>query len=257
MKKILTAVFLFFLAISLSSCARAPVRPVMTTPVPSTTPGLRNVILPPSAPAGRCDIVHVVAPGETVWRISKMYDVEIKDIVRANNLKDQNSLEMGQRLSVPRACPVKPVITLYPSNKWKYIIIHHSATDAGGALQFHKGHTQKGWQSLGYDFVIDNGTSGKGDGQIETSPRWLKQQDGAHCKAAGMNSKAIGICLVGNFNKDSVSKKQMDSLVSLVRQLKQYYNISRKNILGHGQVEGAQTECPGKNFPWKTFWSAL
>ena len=174
-----------------------------------------------------------------------------------NRLADNKQVEMGQRLKIPNACPVKPVISLYPSKKWKYIIIHHSATDVGGALQFHKGHTKRGWKGLGYNFVIDNGTSGKKDGQIETSLRWLKQQDGAHCKASGMNRKAIGICLVGNFSKEQVSQKQLDSLVYLINQLRKYYKIPLKNIMGHGFVPGARTECPGKKFPWKTLWSRL
>jgi N-acetylmuramoyl-L-alanine amidase len=66
-----------------------------------------------------------------------------------------------------------------------------------------------------------------------------------------MNSKGIGICLVGNFNNEYVSPKQLDSLVYLITTLRHYYDIPKKNILGHKQVPGAQTECPGKNFPWK------
>ena len=102
---------------------------------------------------------------------------------------------------------------------------------------------------MGYDFLIDNGTEGKQDGQIETSSRWIKQEDGAHCKADDMNCRGIGICLVGNFNKERVTQKQLDSLVYLVRILRNYYKIPVANILGHGQVSGAKTECPGKALP--------
>ncbi|MCP4650830.1 MAG: LysM peptidoglycan-binding domain-containing protein [PVC group bacterium] len=260
MKKIFSFTFLLLLSLILSSCVSTATQPPVTsTPVPKSVyrPPSPKLVTPPNITSVRKNITHVVAPGETVWRISKMYDVQIKDIVRANSLKNERELEMGQRLRIPGACPVKPIISLYPSKKWKYIIIHHSATGEGGALQFHRGHTSKGWDSLGYHFVIDNGTSSKCDGQIETSPRWLKQQNGAHCKAASMNHKAIGICLVGNFSKERVTKKQMESLLYLVNQLKKYYKIPRRNIIGHGKVKGATTECPGKKFPWKTFWSNL
>ena len=55
-------------------------------------------------------------------------------------------------------------------NKWLYIVIHHSATPAGSAAQFDRSHRQKGWDELGYHFVIGNGT-GSRDGQIEVGPR--------------------------------------------------------------------------------------
>ena len=85
------------------------------------------------------------------------------------------------------------------------------------------------------------------------TPRWLKQEDGAHCKASDMNTKGIGISLVGNFNDHGVSKAQMDSLVELVNKLRKYYKIPVSNIMGHKDVEGSNTECPGKNFPWAEF----
>ncbi|MCM8813187.1 MAG: N-acetylmuramoyl-L-alanine amidase [Candidatus Omnitrophica bacterium] len=222
----------------LNSCARAPVKP-------------------PSPPAGgvlRQDIIHRVAPGETAWRISKMYAVPIEDIVRANQLRSAEDLKMGQRLKIPGAAPSCPVVNLYPSAQWKYIVIHHSATDAGDALAFHQGHKKRGFdQGLGYHFVISNGSGEKPDGHIEMSPRWIKQQDGAHCKAGGMNHKGIGICLVGNFNHERVTEQQMESLIYLVRRLSGYYKIPPRQIIGHCQVPGAQTECPGRNFPWQEF----
>jgi len=233
----------------LSSCAIAPVKPP-TYPTKEISPQLAGPIL-------RQDIFHTVSPGETLWRISKMYDVSIEDILRANNLTKSRELEMGQKLIIPQAAPIKPVIPLYRSNKWKYIIIHHSATDEGNALDFNELHKRRGWEGIGYDFVIDNGTNGKIDGQIEATPRWIKQEDGAHCRASDMNSKGIGICLVGNFSKDRVSEKQMASLVYLADVLRKYYKIPQYRIVGHGQVRGARTECPGKYFPWGDFRNRL
>lgn len=238
------------MSIILTSCATAPVKP----PIIPT----REIYPEITAPISRQDIHHVVAPGETLWRLSKMYDVSIEDIVRINDLRSRTELEIGQRLLIPNAAPIRPVVPLYRSSKWKYIIIHHSATDEGSAMYFNTVHHIRGfWKGLGYHFVIDNGTKGKLDGQIEVAPRWLKQQDGSHCKAAGMNRKGIGICLVGNFSKETVTEEQMKSLVYLVNLLRDYYNIPVENILGHGQVSGARTECPGKGFPWKEFYKRI
>jgi len=207
----------------------------------------------------RKGIYHSVAPGETVWRIARMYGVKMDDIRKANCIRDVRDLDIGRRLYIPEAAPRKNVITLYPSNKWDYIIIHHSATDFGSSADFNKAHLKRGWNGVGYHFIIDNGTSGKDDGQIETSPRWIKQIDGAHCKANDMNEKGIGVCLVGNFSEtdSAISKKQMDSLIYLVNKLRGYYDIPKSNIMGHGDVSGARTECPGKRFPWRKFWKYL
>ncbi len=245
MRNLFFSGFCIVISFIVSSCSSVPGRHALQLPRESY-PGSTGPVL-------RRDVVHALAPGETLWRLSKMYDVEMDDIIRANDLKDPRDLEMGQRILVPRAAPIRPVIALFPSDKWKYIIIHHSATDEGNALDFNALHKRKGWDGVGYDFVIDNGTNGKEDGQIEVSPRWIKQKTGAHCLASNMNSKGIGICLVGNFSKERVSQKQMSSLVYLVNILKKYYKIPRGHIMGHGQVPEAKTECPGKYFPWKEF----
>lgn len=240
----------------LSSCARAPVRDIMpsaTYPLPTLPERVAT-----SPEAMRSDVIHEVAPGETVWRIGQMYDVSIKDIATINNLADITKLEKGQKLLIPNAASLRSVIPLYPTNMWGYIIIHHSATDVGNALTFDYVHSKKRkWSGLGYHFVIDNGTSDKKDGHIEVSPRWLHQDYGAHCKADGMNYKGIGICLVGNFDNEYVSSAQMESLMYLVNILKKYYNIPDSHIMGHGQVPGAVTDCPGKNFPWEEFRSRI
>lgn len=248
MKKIVF-VFNIFLLVALSSCVGLPVRHTHTIEPYPTVP--QKIIGAPEIL--RHDIYHEVAPGETVWRISKMYQVEIENIVKANSLKDAAVLEKGQRLFVPNAAPLRSVIPLDPSRKWDYIIIHHSATDVGNALNFDNAHKKRRWKGLGYHFVIDNGSSGKLDGQIEVSPRWIHQEDGAHCKANGMNYKGIGVCLVGNFSEDRVTPKQMEALIFLVNELKKYYHIPHFHILGHGQVKGATTECPGTKFPWSEF----
>ena len=237
-----------FIITFLSSCAtRAPRTPDQYVIYESPS----GSVLP------RADLYHSVAPGETLWRIAKMYDVDIDTIKSVNRIHDVHDIEIGTRLRIPDAKQRKHVITLYPNRRWKYIIIHHSATDEGNSERFNKAHLNRGWKGVGYHFIIDNGTCGKDDGQIETSPRWLKQERGAHCKADGMNEKGIGICLVGNFSEERVSRRQMDSLVYLTDKLKRYYRIPDKNILGHGQVHGANTECPGTKFPWKTFRARL
>ncbi len=232
----------------------ATVPPAMTaakTPLPAAVPQV------PPAPV-RSDAKHVVAPGETLGMLGDMYDVPAAAIAAANHLKKKAVLRPGVTLLIPQASPFRSVITLFHNKKWKYIIIHHSATARGDSLAFNGAHLQRGFKGgVGYDFVIDNGTLGKEDGEIEATPRWLKQQDGRHCKASQMNHKAIGICLVGNLNQEKVTERQMASLVYLVNTLRHYYKIPVKKIMGHGQVPGADTDCPGKKFPWDRFFKGL
>ena len=231
----------------LSSCAT--VRPPSVTRLPQTQ------VISPVLP--RNNITHIVVSGETLWRISRMYNVPTGDIMRANNLSSTSKLRLGQQLIIPFTLLSKPAIPLYSCRNWSYIIVHHSATEEGDACEFDRLHRRKGWECIGYDFVIDNGTRGKADGEIEISPRWTKQENGAHCHAADMNSKGIGICLVGNFSKERISEREMSSLIYLVNILRKNYNIPLNHIMGHGQVPGARTECPGKYFSWSEFQTRL
>ncbi len=249
-KKLWTFLACCLMAVGLSSCRAGHV---------AALPGQTfTCAFPAAIPVGvRQGVYHSVAPGETVWRIARMYEVDADIIKEINNIKDVTDLEIGKRLYIPDAARRKDVITLYPGRKWEYMIIHHSATGRGNSSEFNRAHLKRGWKGVGYHFIIDNGTCGKDDGQIETTPRWIKQADGAHCKAGGMNSKGIGICLVGNFSRDKVSPRQMDSLVYLVNRLRKFYRIPKKNIMGHGRVPGARTECPGATFPWKRFRARL
>ena len=68
-----------------------------------------------------------------------------------------------------------------------------------------------------------------------------------------MNRRGIGIAIVGNYSDEKPSQKQLDTLVYTVNVLKKYYNIPTRNIMGHKDVPGAQTECPGNSFPWQEF----
>jgi N-acetyl-anhydromuramyl-L-alanine amidase AmpD len=246
MKRLFYYIFLILASVYLTACSSVPTRTVAMPPLPGSIPG------------PRMDTIHTVGPGETLWRIGKMYDVSVDDLIKSNALSNPQDLRMGQQIKVPNAAQLKPVVTLYPSDKWKYIIIHHSATEDGSALQFHRWHLNKGWdKGVGYHFVVDRDQSSKQDGEIESTPRWIKQEDGAHCKANDMNTRAIGICLVGNFDDENVSRKQMESLVFLVNKLRKYYKIPLSHIMGHGEVTGASTHCPGRNFPWKEFLDKL
>jgi hypothetical protein len=133
-----------------------------------------------------------------------------------------------------------------PLRSWQAIVIHHSATPAGGAVRFDREHREKGWDELGYDFVIGNGTD-TGDGQVEVGSRWVKQKIGAHAKTPDnwYNEHGIGICLVGNFDGDRPTAAQMRSVARLVSYLMKTYHIPADRVIGHGDTK--PTDCPGRH----------
>ena len=134
------------------------------------------------------------------------------------------------------------------SNGWKWIVIHHSATPGGGAAAFDKMHKSKGWDELGYHFVIGNGSDTR-DGQVEVGPRWPRQKWGAHAKTPDnrYNDFGIGVCLVGNFDMTRPTGEQMKSLSRLVAFLMKTYNIPANRVVGHSDT-GRATDCPGRLF---------
>lgn len=202
-------------------------------------------------------IYHIVGSGQTLYRISKAYNVDIKEIMRLNNIKDPNQIGIGERLFIPGAKmplliePYRPpapepidkiVGPRHYRVKWKYITLHHSATNEGNAETFDRDHRRRGIGGLFYHFVIGNGTDSR-DGEVEVGWRWRKQIEVER-------PKDIQICLVGNFNRQDVTREQFNSLVKLIKILTQQYNISVSHIRRHKDLRGAITECPGYKFPF-------
>jgi len=134
--------------------------------------------------------------------------------------------------------------------QWKYILIHHSGTREGSEAAFDRYHREhNGWRGVGYDFVIGNG-HGSPDGLVEVTFRWEKQLIGAHAGIDHYNQHAIGICVVGDLERDELTPRQLQALVGLINYLQQRCRIPTANILGHRHVRPGGTDCPGKNFPW-------
>jgi murein DD-endopeptidase MepM/ murein hydrolase activator NlpD len=57
--------------------------------------------------------VHVVQPGENLYRIALHYGVSVEDIARANGIRDEGQLEVGTKLTIPnprRGAASQPLI---------------------------------------------------------------------------------------------------------------------------------------------------
>ena len=64
----------------------------------ATTPYVKPVLTPPGIPG----VYHRVEKGQTLWRISKMYNVELEEIVGINHISDATAIEVGQLIFIPR-----------------------------------------------------------------------------------------------------------------------------------------------------------
>ena len=142
------------------------------------------------------------------------------------------------------------------SRRWRYIVVHNSGTRQGNAKAFDYYHryVRKMPNGLAYHFVIGNGTS-TGDGQIEIGDRWRRQINGGHVHSDYLNNIALGICLVGDFNRDVPTRNQLAACEELVRYLRQRVGkIDRKwaIVLPHRAINPPRwpTDCPGDRFPY-------
>ena len=112
----------------------------------------------------------------------------------------------------------------------KGIVIHHSASGDVSANEIDRWHRQKGWDQVGYHFVI------RKNGSIE--PGRSFEVAGAHKR--GKNSTHLGVCLTGDFTKHKPSKQQLSALMHLVEGLINRFDI--QEVIGH------HDNCPGPNF---------
>ena len=212
--------------------------------------------------------LHVVKKGETLYGLSRRYEVEVADLARANGLTTKTKIKIGQKIYIPEG---KPSITDLPyslrrdlnrprvrSRRWKYIVVHHSATSSGtlkGMDEYHSKvrHMENG---LAYHFVIGNG-KGMPDGEIGIGHRWEEQLHGGHLSSEGLNEVSLGICLVGNFEKAKPTAAQMESLASLTHYLIHRCSLSVSAVQTHQQINTVYTRCPGRHFPSRDLLARL
>ena len=123
--------------------------------------------------------------------------------------------------------------------KIRYIVVHCSDTPNDrdvDAATIHEWHKERGFDGIGYHFVI------RRDGTIENGrPIYWK---GAHAKKVNHNS--IGICLVG---RDVFTTEQLASLELEIR--RQLADRPHLRVKGHYQFDDHKT-CP--NFDAEQWW---
>ena len=129
--------------------------------------------------------------------------------------------------------------------KTELIVVHCAATKPSmdiGASEIKKWHVDdNGWDDIGYHYIIKRG------GLVEVGRPEAFQ--GAHAPA--VNSKSIGICLVGGMSEDGDAEnnftiEQFLSLKDLIKRLLMT-NSNIQEIVGHYDIQDNKPNCPGFN----------
>ena len=129
--------------------------------------------------------------------------------------------------------------------KTEMIVVHCAATKPSmdiGFKEIRKWHVEdNGWDDVGYHYII------RRDGTQEVGRPEAFQ--GAHAPA--VNSKSIGVCLVGGMAEDegpenNFTLEQFLTLKDLIKKLKMT-NPNIVEIVVHGDIQDNKPNCPGFN----------
>lgn len=138
--------------------------------------------------------------------------------------------------------------------KWDRIMIHHSLTKDGSVVDWEairKYHVEtEHWLDIGYHIGVEKMQNG-----LQAVLGRPLTMDGAHCKEQSMNSKAIGVCVMGNFDLAPPPAETLDFLVRLV--IKPFMQLlGIKEIVFHRDY-ATYKSCPGKLFTKEMILSRL
>jgi len=216
-------------------------------------------------PAKTDTITYTIRKGDTLSTIAKKYKTTAAAIAKANGIKNPKTIQPGQKLKItkgtvgekPKAKPSAIAGSTLKAinrprirrNRWKHIVVHHSADSNNsirGMEHYHR-RVRRMENGLAYHFVIGNGVKTT-DGKIYVGDRWKRQIRGGHLASSALNEVAIGICLVGNFEKTLPTAKQRTSLKALVSHLRKRTGVPFSQVRTHRHINPKPTICPGRRF---------
>lgn len=110
------------------------------------------------------------------------------------------------------------------------VVLHHRAGN-GDIESIHAQHLKNGWAGIGYHFYI------RKDGTVYEGRPILYV--GSHCK--GNNSCSIGVCLEGDFRKESPTLEQLKAVKVVYEMVRKVYENIYK-MVNHRDL--FKTSCP-------------
>lgn len=117
----------------------------------------------------------------------------------------------------------------------EYFVVHTAAYSGRNCDRdmIDRWHRQKGWNGIGYHFVIIND-------KHDTLPDGTLQKGrpihrtGAHVK--GINIRSLGICCVGHGDRKSFTRAQRETLFELLSDLMDRFEVPIDRVIGHREV---------------------
>lgn len=135
------------------------------------------------------------------------------------------------------------------ANYPEFVIVHHTATAKDNTLfiTIKNAHIGYGWEDIGYHKWV----SGALDGDGILIPGRKENKVGAHTDSNKMNYRSIGAVVCGDFHSTGLNETptaaQLATLQQLLDDIRKQRHIPKENVLGHTEVPGSATNCPGDN----------
>lgn len=128
-----------------------------------------------------------------------------------------------------------------PRKHTNFIVIHHSGSPtikeyfgAPSIAAIQNFHFKRGWSDIGYHYLISP------DGK--TFEGRAEDVSGAQCK--GHNHESIGICVIGNYQTEEITRDSWAALNNLIQDiLRRHPQLKQGDIKGHRDFD--KTDCPG------------
>ena len=118
---------------------------------------------------------------------------------------------------------------------WTPVSFTDATTTAARIDQIRAAHVNdRGWGDIGYHYIVDRA----GRLWAGRDPRY----QGAHVKEN--NEHNLGILVLGNFDRQSPTQPQLDTLVTALRTLRSQCNVPVSRV--HTHQELMSTACPGR-----------
>jgi len=148
---------------------------------------------------------------------------------------------------------VKQLVLTKRNILWEFLVIHHSLTKDYRTVswqairRYHKNVLE--WDDIGYHYGIE-----KVNDHIEALIGRPTYQDGAHTR--GYNHNTIGICIVGNWDKDQPTNRILTYAIKrvvvpiLLTKPDPLEHVAK--VVGHNYFNPAKS-CPGQLFDMNDF----
>uniref|UniRef100_A0A6H1ZIB7 Putative N-acetylmuramoyl-L-alanine amidase n=1 Tax=viral metagenome TaxID=1070528 RepID=A0A6H1ZIB7_9ZZZZ len=145
---------------------------------------------------------------------------------------------------------------------WRGLVIHHTVTpETATKKEIYRIHVvERGWSDIGYHFIVRR----RDDDKWVVEPCRSLSMVGAHAlvdnpdAAGSFNSTHIGLAICGNYSLEAPSDAALEAAAQQAAKLYSAFNMrGAHQVVGHSELPGAATECPGKLFDMGAFRSQV